>query len=415
MAPKKKQQQPAAHKSKAQEEEELLKQFAQESKATSAKNNNKNNNTGSKGGAAATASSEPLTLAERKAAHAAAKHAEVTKDSEQNAELLRRQLERARLQQMFAQMQELQRYQSPFLRSPKTDVEIEEAAGSKVVKGASCVASVQGWRNHMEDDHIMQPEFDKEAGLALFAVFDGHSGVKAANMCRTLLPLQFNALRKGAVTNLDAALKETYQVLDGKMKGKVADDSGCTAVTVAVSETHITCASVGDSRAVLCRGGKAIPLAFDHKPKNPEEEARIRAAGGHTEANRVNGMLAMSRAIGDFKFKSDPKLPADKQLVIAVPDIITEKRDAANDEFLVVACDGVWDCFSNQELCDVVTAAFAAESAKTDEASKKKSLLARVTEAVSLKCVTAPHPHAPGSPSTPHGTDNVTLMIVQLK
>ena len=69
------------------------------------------------------------------------------------------------------------------------------------------------------------------------------------------------------------------------------------------------------------------------------EKARIVAAGGFVDFGRVNGNLALSRAIGDFEFKKNPELPPEHQIVTAFPDV-SEHDIAANDEFLVLACDG---------------------------------------------------------------------------
>uniref|UniRef100_A0A2P2MHS4 PPM-type phosphatase domain-containing protein n=1 Tax=Rhizophora mucronata TaxID=61149 RepID=A0A2P2MHS4_RHIMU len=77
---------------------------------------------------------------------------------------------------------------------------------------------------------------------------------------------------------------------------------GTTAVVALLTPEHIVVANCGDSRAVLCRGGKAVPLSVDHKPDRPDEHARITAAGGRViflNGARVEGILAMSRAIGN--------------------------------------------------------------------------------------------------------------------
>jgi len=72
-----------------------------------------------------------------------------------------------------------------------------------------------------------------------------------------------------------------------------------------VTRDEIFCANAGDSRSVLSSGGKAIELSKDHKPDDPEESRRIHQAGGFVEEGRVNGMLALSRAFGDFEYKSN--------------------------------------------------------------------------------------------------------------
>jgi protein phosphatase PTC2/3 len=102
---------------------------------------------------------------------------------------------------------------------------------------------------------------------------------------------------------------------------------------------RIICANAGDSRAVLSAAGVAHPLSHDHKPDNPEELVRIRAAGGFVEWNRVNGNLALSRAIGDFDFKRNPDMGPEAQVVTANPDISSHSC-ASTDEFIVIACDG---------------------------------------------------------------------------
>lgn len=85
--------------------------------------------------------------------------------------------------------------------------------------------------------------------------------------------------------------------------------------------------------------GLAKPLSYDHKPTNKGENARIVAAGGFVEFGRVNGNLALSRALGDFEFKQNPNVDAEHQIVTADPDIIVHEH-TPEDEFVVLACDG---------------------------------------------------------------------------
>lgn len=98
--------------------------------------------------------------------------------------------------------------------------------------------------------------------------------------------------------------------------------------------------NAGDSRTVLGIKGRAKPLSFDHKPQNEGEKARIVAAGGFVDFGRVNGNLALSRAIGDFEFKKSADLPPEQQIVTALPDVTVHEM-SDDDEFLVVACDGM--------------------------------------------------------------------------
>lgn len=82
-------------------------------------------------------------------------------------------------------------------------------------------------------------------------------------------------------------------------------------------------------------------MSFDHKPQNEGEKARICAAGGFVDFGRVNGNLALSRAIGDFEFKKSADLPPEQQIVTAFPDVTVHEL-SDDDEFLVIACDGMF-------------------------------------------------------------------------
>jgi len=91
--------------------------------------------------------------------------------------------------------------------------------------------------------------------------------------------------------------------------------AGSTAISVLIHDSKLYCANAGDSRAIACRNGKLVTLSNDHKPCNPEEMERIYNAGGWVEFNRVNGNLALSRALGDFLFKRNNTVSAEKQIV----------------------------------------------------------------------------------------------------
>jgi serine/threonine protein phosphatase PrpC len=133
--------------------------------------------------------------------------------------------------------------------------------------------------------------------------------------------------------------------------------AGCTAVVAVVKDGQLFVANAGDSRAVLCRNGQAIALSEDHKPAAETERNRIMAAGGFLSdiggVTRVNGNLNLSRAIGDLKYKGNLGLPAAEQIITAQPDVkkVTIQPD---DEFFVLACDGVWDVCSNAEVVSFV-------------------------------------------------------------
>ena len=107
-------------------------------------------------------------------------------------------------------------------------------------------------------------------------------------------------------------------------------------------------ANSGNSRAVLCRDGVAVPLSIDHKPDRPDEKLRVEAAGGRVidwKGSRVLGVLSTSRSIGDHYLKP---------YVITEPEVTVSKR-TESCEFLVIASDGLWDVVSNECACQVVT------------------------------------------------------------
>ena len=104
---------------------------------------------------------------------------------------------------------------------------------------------------------------------------------------------------------------------------------------------------------VLCRARQAVALSEDHKPFHAIESARIVAAGGHVTMQRVNGDLAVSRALGDFSYKMRRDLPAEKQQVSAEAEVRVVSRDP-EDQLMIICCDGIFDVMSNQEVCTYV-------------------------------------------------------------
>ncbi|XP_062217767.1 probable protein phosphatase 2C 20 [Phragmites australis] len=147
--------------------------------------------------------------------------------------------------------------------------------------------------------------------------------------------------------------------------------TGSTACVAVIRGDQIIVGNVGDSRCVVSRNGQAIALSTDHKPLNRDEKLRIQKAGGRVIRDtrlvlvrgrlstqrsgipRVQGMLAMSRAIGDFEFKQNTALTPAEQMVTCTPDLINFEI-TEDTEFLVIASDGIWDCMTNQGVVDFV-------------------------------------------------------------
>ena len=104
------------------------------------------------------------------------------------------------------------------------------------------------------------------------------------------------------------------------------DQSGCTAIVGIVTDKHVIVANAGDARGILHVGGVTKPMSFDHKPTLEKETARIEAAGGCVSMKRVNGDLAVSRALGDFTYKRTASVAPKDQMVSAFPDIEIHER-----------------------------------------------------------------------------------------
>ncbi|XP_018015519.1 probable protein phosphatase 2C T23F11.1 isoform X2 [Hyalella azteca] len=219
-----------------------------------------------------------------------------------------------------------------------------EGGGFKVA-----ASSMQGWRVTMEDAHTTLPVMPGDPKTAFFAVFDGHGGSVIAQHCSRNLHKSILARPEYARGNYHDALQQGYLDLDAAMladpllKEEVA---GSTAVSCLITSDTLYCANVGDSRAVASVCGAAVALSTDHKPSLPAEKERIEAAGGWVEVNRVNGNLALSRAMGDFVFKKNPLKDPREQVVTAFPEV-TVHAVTPDWEFVLLACDGIWDVLTS--------------------------------------------------------------------
>jgi len=131
-----------------------------------------------------------------------------------------------------------------------------------------------------------------------------------------------------------------------------AYQAGCTANVVLITETHIYCGNAGDARCVINQGGQAIDLSEDHKPDLPSERSRVLQAGHMVEDGRVDGIIAISRAIGDWEYKS-ATLEPNKMAVSAYPEVRSYEINPQLD-FIITACDGIWDCMTSQQAIDFV-------------------------------------------------------------
>ncbi|KAF3539438.1 hypothetical protein F2Q69_00018678 [Brassica cretica] len=210
-------------------------------------------------------------------------------------------------------------------------------------------ASSAGKRSSMED--FFETRIDGIDGqiVGLFGVFDGHGGARAAEYVKRHLFSNLITHPK-FISDTKSAITDAYNHTDSellKSENSHNRDAGSTASTAILIGDRLIVANVGDSRAVISRGGNAIAVSRDHKPDQSDERERIENAGGFVMwagTWRVGGILAVSRAFGDRLLK---------QYVVADPEIQEEKIDDSL-EFLILASDGLWDVFSNEEAVAMV-------------------------------------------------------------
>ncbi|KAI2266612.1 mgpp2cl-1, protein phosphatase 2C-like protein 1 [Ophidiomyces ophidiicola] len=242
-----------------------------------------------------------------------------------------------------------------------------------------------------------------ETDNGYFAIFDGHAGTFAAEWCGKKLHLILeDTIKNNPNAPVPMLLDQTFTIVDQQLEQLPLKNSGCTAVIAvlrwedrAMNSTAgapdvgnnklnsagaeaekgealqvqnstsneglsgrdaktssdgarqrvLYTANVGDARIILCRNGKALRLSYDHKGSDENEGMRITNAGGMILNNRVNGVLAVTRALGDSYMKDFVTGHPFTTETIIQPD---------SDEFLILACDGLWDVCSDQEAVDLI-------------------------------------------------------------
>ena len=260
---------------------------------------------------------------------------------------------------------------------------------------------MKGWRKRQEDDHITAVSQGEKKDIDVFGVFDGHGGKEISQFVSNHFTKEL-IKNKNLPTDMSLALKETFIKMDEIMQtpegieeikkyarlSKEADDlqsknepansqmafisqligpkdpesndiymrTGCTACVMSIDETNkkLYFANAGDSRVVMCKNGVAYPQSEDHKPEMESEKNRIYKADGWISEGRVKGNLNLTRGFGDLEYKQNKNLKPEEQMITANPDIkvVDYNKDI---EFIIIGCDGIWDCLKNQEACDVVT------------------------------------------------------------
>ncbi|PGH27657.1 hypothetical protein AJ80_00671 [Polytolypa hystricis UAMH7299] len=292
-------------------------------------------------------------------------------------------------------MEDTHAYLYNFLGTPSPLAKVESAATSKQSQ-----ESISGSTESSDSTHVI------ETDNGYFAIFDGHAGTFAAEWCGKKLHLILEeVMKKNPNTPVPELLDLAFTSVDQHFEKLPVKNSGCTAVAAVLRwEDRVTAAplavtsnsssaqatdtkgatekentepsknklseptcsvppfskptetttsrhrvlytaNVGDARIVLCRNGKALRLSYDHKGSDENEGKRIMNAGGLILNNRVNGVLAVTRALGDSYMK---------ELVTGHPYTTETVIQPSADEFLILACDGLWDVCSDQEAVDLI-------------------------------------------------------------
>ncbi|XP_051224554.1 probable protein phosphatase 2C 2 [Lolium perenne] len=226
-----------------------------------------------------------------------------------------------------------------------------------------------GPRRYMEDEHIRIDDLSDHLGSllvcpapnAFYGVFDGHGGSDAAAyMKRHAMRLFFedsefpnaieeddffsesveNAIRKGFLS-ADLALADD---------SVISRSSGTTALTALIFGRQLLVANAGDCRAVLCRKGVAVEMSCDHRPTHDAELQRVTDCGGYIEDGYLNGVLSVTRALGDW----DMKMPQGSQSPLIAEPEFRQTILSEDDEFLIIGCDGIWDVMTSQHAVTLV-------------------------------------------------------------
>ncbi|GER44066.1 protein phosphatase 2C family protein [Striga asiatica] len=323
-----------------------------------------------------------------------------------------------------------------YLSAPRTEKYSEDGESDRLRYGLS---SMQGWRTSMEDAHAAFTNLD--VSTSFFGVYDGHGGEEVSKFCAKFLHRQIMEDESFLAGDLGTSVRKAFLRMDQMMCGKMGQkelallrgkedqsrgigesllttgedtgqtdcwsseegissdyhgpSAGSTACVAVIQNNQLLVANAGDSRCVMSRKGQAYDMSKDHKPDIAAERKRILEAGGYVQYGRVNGSLNLSRAIGDMEMKQNKSLPAEKQIVTADPDIVTLEL-TEDDEFLILACDGIWDCMSSQDAVDFVK-----------EQLKNEKKLSVVCERTLDRCL------APSSGQ--EGCDNMTMILVQFR
>jgi protein phosphatase 1L len=226
-----------------------------------------------------------------------------------------------------------------------------------------------GWRSRMEDAHVIYQDPARDFFAA--EIFDGHGGREAAETAsRMLTPYFIDTWTKELEKplrdrrNCLDLLREAYLGIDAHL-AESGIKSGTTAASLYIIGDRFLAANAGDTRVIIGTENGVSILTKDHRPELPEERMRIESLGGSVVSYgipRVEGILAMSRALGDTGLKP---------YVSSEPRIVKGHLGKEND-YAVLACDGVWDVLAPDDV--IKTVRLTIDPRKASEEISKKAL-----------------------------------------
>lgn len=258
----------------------------------------------------------------------------------------------------------------PYLSLPDTKKKFFIGENEKV-KFYAC--EMQGWRKTMEDLTMIECLGEH---FVVFGVFDGHGGKEVAQFVAKHFNEELASTRLFINGSYEQAMKQTFFRMDEmirspesikevlRMSRDLPEDhpvsgdlssilAGCTAVIVLLAKNVLYIANAGDAKCIISRNSIAYELSTDHKPTLPKEQDRIYKAGGQIINNRVMGKLNFTRSIGDFEYKNNNSILPGEQIISANPSVKVEPL-LGNEDFLILASDGVFDLISCQECVNFI-------------------------------------------------------------
>uniref|UniRef100_A0A914H5C7 Uncharacterized protein n=2 Tax=Globodera rostochiensis TaxID=31243 RepID=A0A914H5C7_GLORO len=276
----------------------------------------------------------------------------------------------------------------------------------------------KGEREEMQDRHLVLDSFASFSGnfllagaddsqgvsarrCALYALFDGHAGRRAADYCAEHFAQMFVSVckkyipPKNALSAFERSIRkifvETYKGIDDGFltearKQKPTMKDGTTATAIFLMDKTLYCANIGDSKAIVCRhkseksANIPLQLTVDHSPLVFDERMRIQKAGGTVKDGRVMGILEVSRTIGDGQMKMHG--------VICTPDL--KKLSLTPDDlFIILACDGLWKVFTPETVVDFVADQYKSLAKNVEFIEEKDSagLWTKIADEMSAEAV----------------------------